>query len=227
MGQVNENKFTIKDDGTIVRNPKVEKMKEKLNGGSSGGKVWIILLLAAIGIISFFLFNQEDRKPAEPIEDAQIEVKKETEDAPMEEAEEASMEETEVASMEENFQDANGIEFKYANPSASELDEWKRTNSSRCADLIEEIGGDYNIPQIMIDEDPCLVYLILTAKSLNQEEKQSWFEIYSMMNDEQKDKLYDILYREKGKLAGIERKYEKKQKEIQRKREELIEKYKD
>lgn len=67
----------------------------------------------------------------------------------------------------------------------------------------------------MIDDDPCLVYLILRSRSLSDtKEKQDWFNLYSLMNQEQIMKLYSILYRETHKLADIEDRYQKRQSEI-------------
>ena len=49
------------------------------------------------------------------------------------------------------------------------------------------------------------------------EEKQSWFNLLPLMNDEQIAKLNDILVREKQKLEEIEKKYEDKKLEIKKK----------
>lgn len=79
----------------------------------------------------------------------------------------------------------------------------------------------YNIPDDMLEDNADLVVLVLESKSISDEkEKQSWFDLYSLMNQEQIDKLRDILTREKEKLAEIEAKYQAKQEEIKRKYEE-------
>jgi hypothetical protein len=73
----------------------------------------------------------------------------------------------------------------------------------------------------MLENNPDLVVLVLESKSISdQKEKQSWFDLYSLMNQEQIDKLRDILTREKEKLAEIEARYQAKQEEIKRKYEE-------
>jgi hypothetical protein len=73
----------------------------------------------------------------------------------------------------------------------------------------------------MLEENADLVVLILESKSINEKkEKQSWFDLYSLMNQDQIDKLRDILTREKQKLAEIEAKYQAKQEEIKKKYEE-------
>jgi hypothetical protein len=60
-----------------------------------------------------------------------------------------------------------------------------------------------------------LIELILRSRSIDTiEEKQNWFNLLPMMNQEQIEKLYWILEREKEKLQEIEEKYEKKKQEI-------------
>ena len=84
-----------------------------------------------------------------------------------------------------------------------------------------EVALSYDIPRDMLENNTDLVVLVLGSKSISeQKEKQSWFDLYSLMNQEQIDKLRDILTREKQKLAEIEAKYQAKQEEIKRKYEE-------
>ena len=46
--------------------------------------------------------------------------------------------------------------------------------------------------------------------------RQEWFDLYSLMSDEQIYKLYEILYREKIKFLIIEMKYDLTQRRIKR-----------
>ena len=86
---------------------------------------------------------------------------------------------------------------------------------------LRDIAQNYNIPDNMLEDNADLVVLILESKSISEpKEKESWFDLYSLMNQEQIDKLRDILTREKQKLAEIEAKYQEKQEEIRRKYEE-------
>ena len=86
---------------------------------------------------------------------------------------------------------------------------------------LQSVAANYNIPNDMLENNTDLVVLVLESKSISdQKEKQSWFDLYSLMNQEQIDKLRDILTREKQKLAEIEAKYQAKQEEIKRKYEE-------
>ena len=84
---------------------------------------------------------------------------------------------------------------------------------------LQQVALSYNIPDDMLETNADLVVLVLESKSISeQKEKQSWFDLYSLMNQEQIDKLRDILTREKQKLAEIEARYQAKQEEIKRKK---------
>lgn len=86
---------------------------------------------------------------------------------------------------------------------------------------LHNIALSYNIPDDMLETNTDLVVLVLESKSISeQKEKQSWFDLYPLMNIEQVNKLRDILTREKEKLAEIEARYQAKQEEIRRKYEE-------
>lgn len=86
---------------------------------------------------------------------------------------------------------------------------------------LHAVASNYNIPDDMFNADSDLIVLVLESKSISeQKEKQSWFDLYPLMNADQLNKLRDILTREKEKLAEIEAKYQAKQEEIKRKYEE-------
>lgn len=85
-------------------------------------------------------------------------------------------------------------------------------------DTLRESAGQYTIPVEFIEQMPQLITLVLQSRSMEKaEEKQSWFSLLPLMNDEQIAKLNDILTREKTKLAEIEKKYEEKKLEIKKK----------
>jgi hypothetical protein len=86
---------------------------------------------------------------------------------------------------------------------------------------LQSVAMEYTIPSDMLENNTDLVVLVLESKSINEpKEKQSWFDLYSLMNQDQIDKLRDILTREKEKLAEIEAKYQAKQEEIKKKYEQ-------
>ena len=65
---------------------------------------------------------------------------------------------------------------------------------------------------------PELITLVINSKSIDTEqEKQSWFSLLPLMNDEQIARLNDILTREKAKLDEIQQKYDEKKVEIKKK----------
>ena len=66
---------------------------------------------------------------------------------------------------------------------------------------------DFQIPEYMLKEDPELVYLIMCSESMNDGERQYWFDLSKTMTIQQVEKLRDILLRERQKLAEIEAKY--------------------
>lgn len=85
-------------------------------------------------------------------------------------------------------------------------------------DTVREKAEQFIIPIEFIEQMPELITLILLSRSMDKpEEKQSWFNLLPLMNDEQITKLNDILTREKDKLAEIEKKYEEKKIEIKKK----------
>ncbi|MCR5277520.1 MAG: hypothetical protein K6D54_07640 [Bacteroidales bacterium] len=111
----------------------------------------------------------------------------------------------------------DGIEYAYASPSERQLDEWKQLYHNIFLNKIMESGAlrHYHIPEDMLKEEPGIVYLILISKSMSDEkEKQSWFDLYPLMNSEQLYKLYSILYRERRRLGEIDAKYQKKQAQV-------------
>lgn len=77
---------------------------------------------------------------------------------------------------------------------------------------------EFTISDSFLENESELVILILKSKSLAKtEEKQSWFNLIPMMNEDQMWKLRNILTRERDKIAEIESKYEKKKEEIKEK----------
>ena len=75
-------------------------------------------------------------------------------------------------------------------------------------DKLEEFSN-YRIPKSMLEQDSDLIELIVWSTSLwTTQEKQERFDLYSLMNEDQKEKLRDILNKEKEKLAEIEAKYQ-------------------
>jgi hypothetical protein len=85
---------------------------------------------------------------------------------------------------------------------------------------LRELASKFIIPETFLNQDTELIILLIKSKSIDKpEEKQSWFNLLSIKNKEQVDRLRDILVREKNKLEEIEKKYEQKKDEIKQKYE--------
>lgn len=83
---------------------------------------------------------------------------------------------------------------------------------------LREQAIQFNINTQHFDIWNDIIILILQSRSIDTaQEKQSWFDLLGLMNEEQINKLRDILTREKQKIAEIERKYEEKKIEIKKK----------
>jgi len=81
-----------------------------------------------------------------------------------------------------------------------------------------EFANKFDIPEEFLVDMPEVIEMVLKSKSIDtDEEKQSWFDLMPVMNDEQLDKLKEILLREQKKLQEIESRYEEKKLEIKKK----------
>lgn len=81
-----------------------------------------------------------------------------------------------------------------------------------------EFASKFDIPEDFLIDMPDVIEMVLKSKSIDtDEEKQSWFDLLPVMNDEQLDKLREILLREQRKLQEIESRYEEKKLEIKKK----------
>ncbi|MBU1019053.1 MAG: hypothetical protein ABII07_06170 [Patescibacteria group bacterium] len=68
----------------------------------------------------------------------------------------------------------------------------------------------YKIPGEVLKKYPDLVALIKAAESMNDQERNYWFQILPIMTDKQVDKLRNILAQEKEQLAKLDAAYEQK-----------------
>lgn len=83
---------------------------------------------------------------------------------------------------------------------------------------LREKAAHFQINDNLIETISDIIELILRSRSMDKDsDKQSWFNLLPLMNDEQTAKLKDILMREKEKLAEIEKKYEDKKTDIKEK----------
>lgn len=86
-----------------------------------------------------------------------------------------------------------------------------------------ELAQNFTIDDNSITQHSDLIVLILNSKSLaDNAEKQNWFNLLTIMNEEQIAKLQEILTREKQKLEEINQKYAQKQEEINQKYQQMV-----
>ena len=78
--------------------------------------------------------------------------------------------------------------------------------------VIEYEGTEYSIPVSFDKQYPELIQLILKTWSMDNKERQYWFDISNEMTDEQIDRLFDILESERIKLEKLEEKYKEEMK---------------
>lgn len=64
---------------------------------------------------------------------------------------------------------------------------------------------------------PELIQLIIATESMDDDERQYWFDIMPSMTDAQIDRLFDILETERKKLQELEIKYQKEIKSLNEK----------
>jgi hypothetical protein len=69
--------------------------------------------------------------------------------------------------------------------------------------------ADFQVPDAIKQTDKRLIDLVMRSESMNDGERQYWFNLTEIMSPEQVEKLRDILVRERKKLAEIEAKYGK------------------
>ncbi len=94
------------------------------------------------------------------------------------------------------------LDLTYKNKNMAEV-----TNNGKTFQISDEIQAQYTE----------LITLILATDSMDDNERQYWFDIMPSMTDEQVDRLYNILDTEKKKLEELEVKYQKEIKDLNEK----------
>ena len=67
---------------------------------------------------------------------------------------------------------------------------------------------NYAIPALVKEKFPDLIQLIKETESMNDEERDYWFQILPIMTEEQIRKFRDILVNEKQQLTNLDQEYE-------------------
>jgi hypothetical protein len=66
----------------------------------------------------------------------------------------------------------------------------------------------YSVPSLVKEKFPDLVQLIKETESMNQQERDYWFQILPIMTEDQIRKFRDILVNEKNQLSRLDKEYE-------------------
>ena len=81
----------------------------------------------------------------------------------------------------------------------------------------QSLFSKFDIPDAVRKQYPELIPLILQTESMNDDERQYWFQILPIMTDEQVGKLREILANEKQQLAALDKEYNQELKQINEK----------
>ena len=76
-------------------------------------------------------------------------------------------------------------------------------------EALEHLRKEFQIPDDLFENDKELVWLIANSESMDDGERQYWFNLWLVMTPSQIEKLRDIFTREREKLGAIEEKYAK------------------
>lgn len=80
--------------------------------------------------------------------------------------------------------------------------------------VIKHNGIDFAIDDKVIADYKELIDMVLVTDSMDDEQRQYWFDVLPSMPDFQIDNLYEILDNERKELERIEREYQSKVKDL-------------
>ncbi|MBP7898721.1 MAG: hypothetical protein WC101_01350 [Candidatus Gracilibacteria bacterium] len=82
------------------------------------------------------------------------------------------------------------------------------------ADQLADIAKKYTIPESVKSQFPDLVALLVKTESMNDEERDYWFQVLPIMNEDQIIKLRTILVNEREQLKKIDTEYDSEMKKL-------------
>ncbi len=82
---------------------------------------------------------------------------------------------------------------------------------------LKQNGKTFHIDDEILAKYDELVKMILATESMDDDERQYWFDIMPSMTEEQIDRLYNILDTERKKLQELELKYQEEIKQLNEK----------
>ncbi len=81
--------------------------------------------------------------------------------------------------------------------------------SEKIRNYWKEVEAKYVIPRLVREKYPDLIHLIKETESMNNEEREYWFQILPIMTEDQIQKFVGILDNEKQQLQKLDTEYEK------------------
>jgi vacuolar-type H+-ATPase subunit I/STV1 len=82
---------------------------------------------------------------------------------------------------------------------------------------IKQNGTTFYVTQSIVSKNKELIKMILLTESMDDDERQYWFDIMPSMTKKQIDRIYNILDTERKKLEALEIKYQKEIKALNEK----------
>lgn len=79
---------------------------------------------------------------------------------------------------------------------------------------LQQAIAKYNIPALVTEHYPKIIPLIIQTESMDDQEREYWFQMIPIMTREQIKKLEDILNNERDQLAKLDSEYEAELKKI-------------
>jgi hypothetical protein len=92
----------------------------------------------------------------------------------------------------------------------------KQSNANKTIE-IKQNGTTFYVTQSIVSKNKELIKMILLTESMDDDERQYWFDIMPSMTKKQIDRLYNILDTERKKLKALEIKYQKEIKALNEK----------
>jgi len=110
--------------------------------------------------------------------------------------------------------DTNSTNFSYT--SSIKIKNKQINKKETKTKVIEQNGTKFYIREDLLKYDD-LIKMILKTESMDNDERQYWFDIMPSMTDKQIDRLYNILDTERKKLQALEIKYQEEIKALNEK----------
>lgn len=82
------------------------------------------------------------------------------------------------------------------------------------AEQLADVAKKYTIPESVKSQFPDLVALLVKTESMNDEERDYWFQVLPIMNEDQIIKLRTILVNEREQLKKIDTEYDSEMKKL-------------